>query len=358
MGYQESNGTGTIAAVQLRRWGADPELVDVPRPRPGPGQVLLRVEAAGLCHSDVHLMHDWPAGTLPYELPFTLGHENAGTVVELGSGARGANVGERVAIFSRWGCGACRNCLAGRDNCCLTPAAELGGHGGGVGFDGGLAPYMVVPSPRYLVPIGDLDAAQAASLTDAGLTPYHAIQRSRRQLRPGARTVVIGVGGVGHMAIQILRTLAPVSIVAVDVREDARLLALEAGADVALPAEGLTAADLRAEVGGAGADLVLDCVAADATLALAAGVLAIGGELSYVGRGGGELPFAPGRLPFECNVVLPTWGTITELHEVVAMARRGALHTEVEPLALDEVVDGYRRLRRGEVVGRAVAAPN
>jgi alcohol dehydrogenase, propanol-preferring len=358
MGTAHANGNGTMPAIQLRGWGSEPELVEVPRPHPGPGQVLVRVEAAGLCHSDLHLMHDWPEGTLPYELPFTLGHENAGTVVELGSGARGVEVGARVAIFSRWGCGACRNCLAGRDNCCLTAVAELGGHGGGVGFDGGLAPYMVVPSPRYLVPIGDLDPAQAASLTDAGVTPYHAIQRSRHQLRPGARTVVIGVGGIGHMAIQILRALAPVSIVAVDVREDARRLALEAGADVALPAEGLTAAELRAEVGGAGADLVLDCVAADATLALAAGALAIGGDLSYVGRGGGALPFAPGRVPFECNVVLPTWGTIPELHEVVAMARRGALRTEVEPLALDGVVEGYRRLRRGEVVGRAVASPN
>lgn len=358
MGYSGSNGNGTMAAVQLRRWGAEPELVEVPTPRPGPGGVVVRVEAAGLCHSDLHLMHDWPAGMLPYELPFTLGHENAGTVVELGSGAGGVNVGERVAIFSRWGCGACRNCLAGRDNCCLGSVAEIGGHGGGVGFDGGLARYMVVPSPRYLVPIGDLDAAQAASLTDAGVTPYHAIQRSRHQLRPGARAVVIGVGGIGHMAIQILRALAPVSIVAVDVREDARRLALAAGADLALPAAGLTAADLRTEVGGAGADLVLDCVAADATLALAAGALSIGGDLSYVGRGGGSLAIAPGTLPFECNVVLPTWGTIPELHEVVAMARRGVLHTEVEPLALDAVVEGYRRLRRGEVVGRAVAAPD
>jgi alcohol dehydrogenase, propanol-preferring len=347
-----------MAAVQLRSWGAEPELVEVPRPHPGPGQVLVRVEAAGLCHSDLHLMHDWPAGTLPYELPFTLGHENAGTVVELGSGARGVNVGERVAIFSRWGCGTCRNCIAGRDNACLRPAAELGGHGGGVGFDGGLAPFMVVPSARYLVPIGDLDAAQAASLTDAGLTPFHAISRSRHQLRPDARAVVIGVGGIGHMAIQILRALAPIAIVAVDPRPDARRLALEAGADLALSGEDLTATELRAEIGAAGADLVLDCVASDATLALAAGVLAIGGDLSYVGRGGGELAFAPGKLPFECNVVLPTWGSIPELHEVVAMARRGALRTEVEPLGLDGVVEGYRRLRRGEVVGRAVASPS
>lgn len=346
----------SIPAVRLLAWESDPELVQVERPSPGPGGVLLKIDAAGLCHSDLHLMHDWPVGTLPYELPFTLGHENAGTVAELGSGVGGLEVGDRVVVHARWGCLHCRNCLRGAMNACLTPAAELGGHGGGVGFDGGLAEYMLVPDRRYLVPIGDLDPLRAAPLTDAALTPYHALNRSRHQIRPDGRAVVIGVGGIGHMAVQILRSICSMPIVAVDLRPEALELARGAGASATLSADGLTSADLLTELGGP-ANLVLDCVANETTLALASSVLALGGDLSYVGRGGGKLQFAPGPMPYECNVVLPSWGTIQELREVVAMARAGAIHTEIEAISLDGVVKGYHRLKRGEVLGRVVANP-
>jgi len=346
-----------MQAVRLTRWLGEPELVEVPIPRPGPGEVLLRVDAAGLCHSDLHIM-EWPEGTLPYALPFTLGHENAGTVAAVGAGVTGVTEGERMLVYSRWGCGTCWQCRQGRENACERSAAELGGHGGGVGRDGGLAEYMLVPSPRYLVPLDDLDPVLAAPLTDAGLTPYHAIRRSSGQLRPGATVVVIGVGGIGHIAVQLLRALSAVRVVAVDVREEALRLALDAGAHAALPARDLTPEALRAEIGRQGATLVLDCVATDATLALAAGAVGLAGEISYVGRGGGTLPVKPGTLPFECSVVLPTWGTLSELVEVVALARDGAIHAEVQRLALEDAVEGYRRLRCGEVVGRAVVVPS
>jgi propanol-preferring alcohol dehydrogenase len=318
--------------------------------------MLLEVDAAGLCHSDLHIM-EWPEGTLPYTLPFTLGHETAGTVAALGPKTTGVAVGDRVLVYSRWGCGACWHCRQGMENVCERSAAELGGHGGGVGRDGGLADYMVVPSVRYLVPLGDLDPVSAAPLTDAGLTPYHAIKRCLPQLRPNGTAVVIGVGGIGHMAVQILRALSTVRIIAIDMREQSLRLAREAGADLALPASGLTPAELRAEVGGPGATVVLDCVAADATLELAAAAVAAGGTLCYVGRGGGTLKVAPGQLPFETTVMIPTWGTPAELLEVVALARAGALHTEVERFTLDQAVGAYERLSRGEVVGRAVVTP-
>jgi propanol-preferring alcohol dehydrogenase len=342
-----------MRAVRLQRWSSEPELVEIETPVPGPGEVLLRIDAAGLCHSDLHLA-EWPEGTLPYTLPFTLGHENAGTVAALGTGARGVSEGDRVVVYSRWGCGCCWPCLHGMENRCERPAADLGGHGGGVGRDGGLAEYMLVPSCRYLIGIDGLDPAQAAPLTDAGLTPYHAIKRVSHQLRPGVTVVVIGVGGIGHMAIQLLRALSPVRIVAVDLREDALELARAAGADVSITADGLSSEDLRAEVGARGAAVVLDCVASDATLALAAGAVSIGGDLSYVGRAGGSLAVAPGRLPFECSVTIPSWGTLPELAEVVALARSGAIHTEVQRFTLDQTIDAYQRLRRGEITGRGV----
>jgi propanol-preferring alcohol dehydrogenase len=345
-----------MRAVRLERWESGPALRDVPVPEPGPGEVLVKVEAAGLCHSDVHML-EAPEGVFPVTLPFTLGHETAGTVARLGPGAAGVSEGQRVLVYSRWGCGACWHCVQGRENVCARSIAELGGYGGGIGRDGGLADYVLVPSTRYLVGIDGLDPAAAAPLSDAALTPYHAIQRSPHQLRPNGTAVVIGVGGLGHMAVQLLRAVSAVRVVAVDVREQALRLAAEAGAHVVVPAAGLTAKALRQEVGAAGATLVLDCVASDDTLRLAAGVVAPGGDIVYVGRGGGTLPVRPGEVPFECSVYVPTWGTISELVEVVALARAGAIRTEVERLALDDALDGYVRLQRGEVLGRAVAVP-
>lgn len=349
-------GQSDMRAVRFEQWQSAPVLTAVPRPAPGPGQVLLKVDAVGLCHSDLHML-EAPKGVLPYALPFTLGHETAGTVAELGAGASGVSQGQRVLVYSRWGCGACWNCVQGRENLCDRSPQELGGHGGGAGRDGGLAEYMVVPSTRYLVGIDDLDPVTAAPMTDAALTPYHAIQRSPHQLRPNGAAVVIGVGGIGHMAVQLLRALSQVRVVAVDVREAALQLARDAGAHAALPAAGLTAKALRDEVGPRGATLVLDCVASDETLRLAAGVVGLGGDIVYVGRGGGALPVRPGDVPFECSVYVPTWGTLSELAEVVALARAGAIHTEVQRFALDDAVEGYRRLARGEVVGRAVVVP-
>jgi propanol-preferring alcohol dehydrogenase len=341
-------------AVRLTRWQAEPELAEIPIPRAGPGEVLLRVDAAGLCHSDLHLM-EWPAEVMPFDPPFTLGHETAGTVAALGLGAAGVAEGDRVLVYSRWGCGRCRACLQGEENRCPRSPAELGGYGAGIGFDGGLAEYMIVPATRYLVPIGDIDPASAAPLSDAALTPYHALAQVSHRLRPGAVAIVIGVGGVGHMCVQLLRALTPARIVAVDLRPDALELARHAGAELAIAANGLTTADLRAEIGADGATVVFDCVATDATLKLAAGVAAIGGHICYVGRGGGSLAVSPGPLPFECSVSLPSWGSIPELIEVVALAASGAIDVEVQRLALDDAVGAYQRLARGEIVGRAVA---
>ena len=345
----------TMPAVRLVRWQAEPELVTVPVPEPGPGEVLLKVEAAGLCHSDLHLM-EWRAGTVPYTLPFTLGHETAGTVAALGPGARGVREGDRVLVYARWGCGTCWHCLRGAENLCETPARPAGGHGGGVGRDGGLAGYMVVPSARYLVPTGDLDPAAAAPLADAALTPYHAIRHSARLPRPGETAVVIGAGGIGHIAVQLLRRLSEVRVIAVDVRDSGRRLALEAGAHAAVPGHELDAEELRGDRGH-GAALVLDCVGTDDTLALAADILALGGVLSIVGRGGGALRVSPASLPLGGRVHIPTWGTLPELVEVVALARSGAIRTQTERFALGETVNAYRRLRRGEIRGRAVVTP-
>jgi propanol-preferring alcohol dehydrogenase len=343
-----------VKAVQLVRWQAEPELREVAVPEPGPGEVLVRVGGAGLCHSDLHVM-EWPEGTLPWRLPFTLGHETAGAVAALGPGTTGFAEGDAVLVYGPWGCGACVQCVRGAENLCEN-RFDRPGAGCGLGYDGGLAEYVLVPSTRLLVPLGELDPVAAAPLTDAALTPYHALKPELPRLVPGSSAVVIGVGGLGSVAVQLLRALSPARVVAIDLREQSRRLALELGAHAALDADGLEAVDVRAELGG-GATLVLDFVGNDATLALAAGTIGVGGHVALIGLGGGTFPMAFGSVPLEWSLRRPSWGTLPELHEVVALARAGALEIAVERLSLDEAIDGYRRLHDGKVNGRAVVVP-
>jgi alcohol dehydrogenase, propanol-preferring len=339
-----------MRAIQLTSWQAEPELREVPVPVPGPGEVLVAVQATGLCHSDLHVM-DWPPGTLNWELPVTLGHETAGTVAALGAGARGVEMGEPVLVYGPWGCGRCRQCARGAENICARRT------GCGLGRDGGLAEFVVVPSARLLVPRGDLDAVRAAPLTDAALTPYHALKPHLERLVPGSDIVIIGVGGLGHVAVQLARELSPVRIVAVDPREQARRRAIGAGAHAALDGRGLTAAQVRAETVSTAAALVLDFVGSDETVRLGAAVIESGGHVAIVGSGGSTFPFGINSVPLEWSAGRPSWGTLPELHEVVALARAGRIEIEVEQLALDQAVEGYRRLRRGEVFGRVVVTP-
>ncbi len=343
-----------MKAVQLVRWQAEPELREVDVPEPGPGEVLVEVTAAGLCHSDLHVM-EWPEGTLRWELPFTLGHENAGIVAALGEGVTGLALGDAVLVYGPWGCGACTQCIRGAENLC-DHRLERPGTGCGLGYDGGLADYVLVPSQRLLVPIGDLDPVHAAPLTDAALSPYHALKSELWRLVPGSSAVVIGIGGLGHVAVQLLRELSPARVVAIDLREEPRRLAAAAGA-AALDANGLEAADVRAALGGGGATVVLDFVGSDQTLALAAATIATGGHVSVVGVGGGTFPMAFGTTPLEWSLSRPSWGTLPELYEVVALARAGSIEIEVEPLRLEDAIDGYARLRSGAIAGRAVVVP-
>src|SRR4051794_34665867 len=291
-----------MRAVRLTEWRKPPELCEVDEPSPGPGEVLLRVRGAGLCHSDLHLMH-WPAGSLPYELPFTLGHEVAGTVAALGPGANGVSIGDAVLVYGPWGCGVCRRCSRGEEHLCERPTAA---RGCGLGRDGGLADYVVVPSPRLLVSLDGLDPVRAAPLADAGLTPYHAIRRALDTLDPGAAALVIGVGGLGHVAVQLLRALSGARIGVVDVRESALELARAAGADVALRSGDEVARRLREELGPAA--LVVDCVGSDATLALAGELVAPGGHVSIIGMAGGTFPMRRGGVAMETTVVISNWG--------------------------------------------------
>jgi propanol-preferring alcohol dehydrogenase len=221
-----------------------------------------------------------------------------------------------------------------------------------------MAEYVVVPA-RQLVPIGDLDVAQAAPLTDAGLTPYHSIRITRRGLRPSSACVVIGVGGLGHMAVQILAAVSASRIIAVDLRDEALRLARDIGAHYVVKSDADAARNIRELVGAppAGADVVLDFVGAKSTVDLARAVVGAGGDVAIVGLGGGALPVGFGSLPFETRVSVPFWGTKSELAEVIALARARRIIARVERFPLSDAQAAYEKLRAGQVQGRAVVVP-
>jgi propanol-preferring alcohol dehydrogenase len=328
------------------------ELRTISQPDPAPGEVLVRVGAAGACHSDLHIID--AADALGMPIPLTLGHENAGWVEALGPGVTGFERGEAVAIYGIVGCDRCVACLAGHNNECRSVAP------GGIGLtrDGGMAEYVTVPA-RQLIPIGDLDMAQAAPLTDAGLTPYHAIALTRRSLRPSSTCIVIGVGGLGHMAVQILAATTSARIVAVDVRAEALDLARQIGAHHTVQSGGDTTRAIRDLVGPppGGADVVLDFVGAQATLEIARAVVATGGDIAIVGLAGGLLGVGFGAVPFETRVIVPFWGTRAELAEVIALARAGRIRAHVDRFALTDAQTAYDWLRAGRLKGRAVVIP-
>jgi len=344
-----------MQALQLTAWQHDPELRDVTEPDPGPGEVVVRIGGAGVCHSDLHLLYEFPPDLMPYSPPFTLGHENAGWVHAMGAGVTGLEVGQPVAVFGAWGCGHCIRCRRGDENYCVNQASA--GASAGLGRDGGMAPFLLVPSARLVVPLGDLDPVAAAPLTDAGLTPYHAIRRSLPKLVPGSTAVAIGVGGLGHMGVQLLSALTATRVIAVDQRPDALDLARAHGAEVTVTAGPDAAAEIRDATGGVGADVVLDFVGAEATMQLGVQIARPLGDLTVVGIAGGSLPFGFFSVPYEVSLQTTYWGSITELMELLDLARRGVVAAEYTTYSLADAPLAYEALKAGTLRGRAVVVP-
>lgn len=332
------------------------ELREVPVPVLGPTEVLVEVAAAGVCHSDLHLVH---ARSLPYELPMTLGHEVAGRVVETGSMVEGRSVGESVVAYLCWACGQCRACLGGAENYCLSHHDDSV-PGPGMGHDGGMADYVVVPE-RHLLPLGDLDPVAAAPLADAALTPYHAIAGVRSRLGPGAAALVIGVGGLGNLAVQILAATTGARIIAVDTDHSRLELAGKHGAHETLISSPETASSVAELTAGLGVDVVLDFVGAQSTLELAGAAVTTRGSVSVSGLAAGRLSVLAGPppygLPWGVSVVRPYAGSRSDLSAVLDLARAGVLEVPVEVHPLAEAGSVLDLLHEGKVRGRAVLIP-
>jgi propanol-preferring alcohol dehydrogenase len=336
----------TMSAYRLMKWQQPAEFADVAVQTPAPGEVLLEVAGVGLCHTDIMIMH-MPPGIIPIEPPYTLGHEIAGYVAELGAGVTDLQVGDAVAVGCVSFCGSCQWCVAGYDNYCPHQPPFRG-----VGSDGGLAAYIAVPR-RHLVPLGDLDPVQAAPLTDAGATSYAAVKRVLAKLPPGSTALVVGSGGLGGYAIQYLRGLTQARIVAVDVAPHRLDFARELGADVTLLAADATPQALR-ELTDGGAHASFEFVGSPEARALA---LAAGRSMGAVGLIGSGGVIDAGMIPGGADVFTTIASTIKDLREVVAMAQRGGLRMEAEVFPFAQAPEAYQRLEAGTLRSRAVVTP-
>lgn len=346
----------TMRAFRLIDWQQPPRLVEVPVPDVGPGQVLVRVAGNGLCHSDISMMQmPGEVGTaVGWRVPFTLGHEVAGWVAAVGEGVTEVAEGDAVALTSPSSCGRCDFCIRGRDSAC--PAGD---RGRGYGRDGGLAEYVLADSVRDVLPLGGLDPVVAGPLTDAGATAFHAVSRVLPHLVPGSTAVVMGAGGLGSFAVQLLRALSPARVVAVD-QNPARLdYASELGAhEVLVGVDGGTTRALLSLTGGEGAHAVLDFVGIDDTIAAGVPAVRRTGSFALVGAGGGTFqgPWM-GGLPREAEIFTFQGSTIAHARSVIALAAEGRIRSDVDRFPLDAVEEAYAALDEGRLRGRAVVVP-
>ncbi|TPW75700.1 NAD(P)-dependent alcohol dehydrogenase [Schumannella soli] len=341
-----------MKALQYRTIGSRPELVEIEKPTPGPSEILLRVTAAGACHSDEFIMGTSAEDYYFKPLPLTLGHEVAGVVEQIGDGVHDVEVGESVLVYGPWGCGRCYQCAQGQENNC-----EKGMRAPGIFSDGGMAEYMIVDDARHLVPLGDLDPVKNVSLTDAGLTPYRAVKSALPTLVPGTTAVVIGSGGLGHVAIQLLKALTQSTVVVLDVADDRLDFAREVGADHAFLSNPDAIPAVKELTGGHGADVVFDFVGIQPTADLAAGMIRTAGHVVVVGVAKGAVPIGQTTVPLDVTGRAINWGSRTELMEVVELAKRGAISIHVEEFGLENATEAYDRLHAGKVRGRAVIVP-
>ncbi|HEY7441932.1 MAG TPA: NAD(P)-dependent alcohol dehydrogenase [Vicinamibacterales bacterium] len=342
-----------MRAARLHAYGKPLEIDDVPRPTPGPGQAVIRVEGAGFCHSDLHIISG-EIQILP-RMPLTLGHENAGTVAAIGDGVRAVREGDRVAVYGGWGDGFCDYCAAGEENLCPTMQwVGLSEH------EGGYAEYLLVPHERYLVPLHTLEPKVAAPLTDAALTPYRAVTRALSAVPPDYPVLVIGCGALGQFGVKILRLLSGAEIIAIDLDDQKLATAREFGATHTINARDLEVQRRILDIArGVGVSAVFDFVGADSTLALALATTRPAGRVVQVGLAGGTAQVtALKTVKPEVSVSVSWWGNIRELREVIALVESGRLTPiPLEFWPLDKINDVYDRVKRGEVAGRAVLTP-
>jgi D-arabinose 1-dehydrogenase-like Zn-dependent alcohol dehydrogenase len=342
-------------------FGKPLQAIESPTPEPTGSEVLLKVEFAGVCHSDVHI-HDGyfdlgggnklPMGRM--KLPHTLGHEIEGEVVAVGPDAKGVKIGERYAAFPWIGCGDCPACNRGEENLCLRPR-QLGCSSG---VAGGYASHVIVPDPKYLLDYGKTEPALAAAYMCSGLTAFGAMKKVGR-LGEGDEVVVLGCGGVGMMGVQFARSLFGKGPIAADIDDGRLAAAKKAGARTSYNTKDDGAAkQLMADTGG-GAYAVVDFVGSEASFAFANQIVRKGGRVIVVGLFGGAMSMPIPMFPLRVLTIAGSFvGSLSEAREMMELVRAG----KVDPIPfttrpLDQASQTLDDLRDGKIVGRVVLTP-
>jgi NAD+-dependent secondary alcohol dehydrogenase Adh1 len=340
-----------MRAALLREYHSELELVDHPAPViTRPDELLVKVGGAGVCATDLHAIEGLmePAGV---SLPRVLGHENAGWVDEVGDLVTTVAPGDAVILYPPYSCGLCVPCRRGDDMHCVNHEFT------GLSLDGGFAEHVLVRERSVVRLPAGLEPAEVAPHADAGLTAYHAVRRVAHAMRPGTTAVVMGIGGVGHIAVQLARELGSSRVIAIDTEEERLALARELGADEAVRAGAAAPDAVRELSGGRGADVVLDFVGTDETHASSLEMLGRAGSYAVIGYGG-KLPLTSMALVVdEKSVVGNLVGSWTDLYELIELHAAGRVTLRVQTHPLEAINDVLGMLRAGAILGRAVLVP-
>jgi NAD+-dependent secondary alcohol dehydrogenase Adh1 len=341
-----------MKAVRLHEYNRQPVVEEVPEPAiSDPLDVIVRIGGAGVCRTDLHIIEGQWAAAMGVSLPYTLGHENAGWVQQVGSAVTNVAVGDTVILHPAPSCGLCRACRAGADMHCENSYFP------GLSCDGGMAEYLRT-SARACIRLGPAtQPADVAALADAGITAYHAVRKALPLLYPGTACVVIGAGGLGHIGIQCLAALSATTIIVVDRNLDALKLAEQLGARHTVVADGGQVDAVRSLTGGQGAEVVLDFVAEQGAENDGFAMTRRAGSYCVIGYGGTVTIPTIDIISTERNIIGNIVGTYNELAELMVLAEAGkvTLHTRSYPLgAAAQALDD---LDAGRIRGRAILVP-
>jgi len=333
------------------------QLMDVEVPKVEGFEVLVRVQSAGVCHSDVHIRRGYVGKVsiknLGFKLPLTLGHEIAGVIEEVGDGVEGFVKGDVVVINPWIGCGACYYCKIGEENLCDNQKQI------GINLDGGFAEYVKVPHYKYLFKIKNLSPVDAAPLACAGTTSYRAVRKA--DLDPSKFLTVIGAGGgVGHMVVQIAKAISGATIIGVDVREEALKIAEKAGADHLVDgSKGNVTEEILNLTGGKGSDAIIDLINSEKTLSIYPFGLAKRGKYIMVGLTGADLKYPSAMIVFKETQFMGSWlGNQADFIGVMSLAERGMVKPIVtKTRKLEEANEALDDLEYARVTGRQVLIP-
>jgi NAD+-dependent secondary alcohol dehydrogenase Adh1 len=341
-----------VKAVRLHHYQQRPVVEEVPEPQvSGPLEVVVRVGGAGLCRTDLHIVEGQWADRSGVQLPYTLGHENAGWVAAVGSAVTNVAPGDGVILHPLVTCGLCRACRAGDDMHCTQ------GRFPGIGADGGMAQLLKTGARACVRLDPSLEPAAVAALADAGLTAYHAVKKAAPLLYPGTSAVVIGAGGLGHIAIQTLAALTPATIVVVDPNPAALALAGTLGAHQLVQADGSQVHRVVELTGGAGAEVVLDFVGERGAQADGWAMTRRAGSYLVIGYGGRVEVDTIDLIATERNIIGNLVGTYNDLAELMVLTAQGkvTLHTRTYPL--EQVNQAMDDLDAGRLQGRGILIP-